>query len=54
MKKEIGSIYSLTGSIISQVRTEDISFPRERMHYSLCREAFLDIARSTVGGAELF
>ncbi len=46
MKKEIGSIFPLSGETISSAEKEQIPFSEERIFYSLCREALHDIALS--------
>lgn len=46
MKKEIGSIFPLSDEMISQAESEQLQFTGNRIHYSLCREALCDIARS--------
>lgn len=46
MKKEIGSIFPLSDEVISQAESEQLQYTGDRIHYSLCREALCDIARS--------
>lgn len=47
MKKEVGSIYPLSEEEISLAEQRVCSFTTGRIYYSLCREAFYDIAQST-------
>ena len=44
MKKEIGSIFTLSDEMISQAEKEQIVLAGNRVYYSLCREALYDIA----------
>lgn len=44
MKKEIGSIFPLSDSVLSQAESDQALFPSDRIYYSLCREALCDIA----------
>lgn len=44
MKKEIGSIFPLSEEIICQAETDHQRLPKDRVYYSLCREALYDIA----------
>lgn len=44
MKKEIGSIFPLSDSVIKQAESEQAHYTGDRLYYSLCREALLDIA----------
>lgn len=44
MKKEIGSIFPLSDSVLSQAEASQAQFTSDRIYYSLCREALCDIA----------
>lgn len=44
MKKEVGSIFPLSHSVIKQAESERVQYTGDRLYYSLCREALLDIA----------
>ena len=44
MKKEIGSIFPLSDSVIKQAESEQAQYFCDRIYYSLCREALGDIA----------
>jgi hypothetical protein len=44
MKKEIGSIFPLSNEKICQAETDQQRLPKDRVYYSLCREALYDIA----------
>ncbi len=46
MKKEVGSIFPLSEKEISLAEKKEYFFTPGRLYYSLCREAFYDIARS--------
>lgn len=46
MKKEIGSIYPLSDKAISLAETHELPLSNDKVYYSLCREAFYDIATS--------
>lgn len=46
MKKEIGSIFPLNSEVLSIAENTPYSFPKDRIYYSLCREALYDIAIS--------
>lgn len=46
MKKEIGSIFPLNNKVLSIAENTSYSFPKDRIYYSLCREALYDIALS--------
>lgn len=46
MKKEVGSIFPLSDEQIRQAETKPIAFSKDRLYYSLCREALFDIATS--------
>ena len=46
MKKEIGSIYPLSDSVLKIAESEHKEFTKDRIYYSLCREAFSDIAKA--------
>lgn len=46
MKKEIGSIFPLSDSVLKKAEAEYWEFTKDRIYYSLCREALSDIARS--------
>lgn len=46
MKKEIGSIFSLSDSAIKQAESNQIQYTDDRLYYSLCREALCDIAHA--------
>jgi len=46
MKKEIGSIFPLNNKEINAAEKEKYLFSKERLYYSLCREALSDIALS--------
>ena len=46
MKKEIGSIFPLSDSMLSEAESIQIPFKTDRIYYSLCREALFDIARA--------
>ena len=49
MKKEIGSIFPLSDSVLSQAESVHAQFPSDRIYYSLCREALYDIAKVLTG-----
>ena len=49
MKKEIGSIFSLSDQVLSQAEATQAQFPFDRIYYSLCREALCDIANALNG-----
>ena len=44
MKKEVGSIFPLSDSVIKQAESEQAQYIDDRIYYSLCREALCDIA----------
>lgn len=44
MKKEIGSIFPLSDEMICQAEADQQRLPKDRVYYSLCREALYDIA----------
>ena len=44
MKKEIGSIFPLSDEVICQAETNQGRLPKDRIYYSLCREALYEIA----------
>lgn len=46
MKKEIGSIFSLSNDNLSIAENSPSNFTEDRFYYSLCREALFDIAMS--------
>ena len=46
MKKEIGSIFPLSETVLSKAESEKASFKGDRLFYSLCREALYDIAKA--------
>lgn len=46
MKKEIGSIFPLSDSALSQAESVHTAYPTDRIYYSLCREALFDIAKA--------
>lgn len=46
MKKEVGSIFPLSDSVINQAESEQAQFTDDRIYYSLCREALCDIAHT--------
>lgn len=46
MKKEIGSIFPLSDEVLQKAESEKTCFSRDRLFYSLCREALYDIAVS--------
>lgn len=46
MKKEIGSIFPLSDSVIKRAELEQIQYTKDRIYYSLCREALFDIAKA--------
>ena len=46
MKKEVGSIFPLSDSVIKQAESEQAQYPGDRLYYSLCREALCDIAHA--------
>lgn len=50
MKKEIGSIFPLSDTLLSKAETGKVSYKGDRLYYSLCREALYDIAKA-IGGA---
>lgn len=50
MKKEIGSIFPLSDAVLSKAESEKASYKRDRLYYSLCREALYDIAKA-IGGS---
>ena len=49
MKKEIGSIFPLSDSVLSKAESEKASYKGDRFYYSLCREALYDIAKAIDG-----
>ena len=46
MRKEIGSIFPLSDAALSKAESEDKALSKDRVYYSLCREALYDLARS--------
>lgn len=46
MKKEVGSIFPLSDSVIKQAESEQVQYIDDRIYYSLCREALGDIAHA--------
>lgn len=46
MKKEVGSIFPLSDSVINQAESEQAHYIDDRIYYSLCREALSDIAHA--------
>ncbi len=46
MKKEIGSIFPLSGDDISWAESIQLPYKSDRLYYSLCREALSDIAKA--------
>lgn len=46
MKKEIGSIFPLSDSVIKKAESEKAHYSDDRLYYSLCREALGDIAHA--------
>ena len=52
MKKEIGSIFPLSDSVIKQAETEQAQYDNDRLYYSLCREALSDIAKAMGNGGK--
>ena len=46
MKKEIGSIFPLSDQTLSEGESKQVPFNKDRIYYSLCREALFDIAKS--------
>ena len=46
MRKEVGSIFPLSDMDILQAQSETASYADGKIYYSLCREAFFDIAES--------
>lgn len=46
MKKEVGSIFPLSDSVIKQAESEQAQYTEDRLYYSLCREALCDIAHA--------
>lgn len=46
MKKEVGSIFPLSDSVINQAESEQAQQIDDRIYYSLCREALSDIAHA--------
>lgn len=46
MRKEIGSIFPLSDDVLSGAENEIIHFSRDRIYYSLCREALYAIAQT--------
>lgn len=46
MKKEVGSIFPLSDSILNKAESEQKVFTKDRVYYSLCREALSDIAKA--------
>lgn len=45
MKKEVGSIFPLSDSVLKKAESEHNVFTNDRLFYSLCREALSEIAR---------
>lgn len=45
MKKELGSIFPLSDTVISEAEKSSLCFSNDRIYYSLCREALCDIAK---------
>ncbi len=46
MKKEVGSIFPLSDSILKKAESDQKVFTKDRVYYSLCREALSDIAKA--------
>ena len=46
MKKEIGSIFPLSDSVLKKAESSEKGFTNDRIYYSLCREALSDIAKA--------
>ena len=46
MKKEIGSIFPLSNSMLAEAESKQVPFLGDRIYYSLCREALFDIAKA--------
>lgn len=46
MKKEVGSIFPLSDSVIKMAESEQALYTDDRIYYSLCREALGDIAHA--------
>lgn len=46
MIKEIGSIFPLSDAALSKAESKNKALSKDRVYYSLCREAFYDLARS--------
>lgn len=46
MKKEVGSIFSLSDGELTKSESSQNDFQKDRLYYSLCREALYDIAKS--------
>lgn len=46
MKKEVGSIFPLFESVLNKAESENKAFNKDRIYYSLCREALSDIAKA--------
>lgn len=46
MRKEVGSIFPLSDSVIKQAESEQTQYLNDRLYYSLCREALYDIAKA--------
>lgn len=51
--KEIGSIFPLSSDQILKNRDKTITLPKDRIYYSLCREAFTDIAQHRQPGNKI-
>ena len=49
MKKEIGSIFPLSDSVLSQAESIQVPILSDRIYYSLCREALCDISKALKG-----
>ncbi len=52
MKKELGSIFPLSDSVLSKAESVQAQLPLDRVYYSLCREALFDIAKALNGTAK--
>lgn len=46
MKKEVGSIFPLSDPVLKKAESEQKEFTKDRLYYSLCREALSDIAKA--------
>ena len=53
MKKEVGSIFPLSDSVIKQAESGQAQYTDDRLYYSLCREALGDIAHAFDGTSKM-